>query len=62
MGVITNVYIYENKTDITQRLMNTVNHNPGSESARVSDEKTSKCKAFARMKLSSDNVIDPLFL
>ena len=42
--------------------MNTVNHNPGSESARVSDEKTSKCKAFARMKLSSDNVIDPLFL
>ena len=42
--------------------MNTTNYKPVSESARVSDEKTSKCKAFAGMKLSSDNLIDCFYL
>ena len=37
--------------------MNTENHKLVSKSARVSDEKTPKCKAFAGMKLSSDNLI-----
>ena len=37
--------------------MNTTDHKPASESARVSDEKTSKCKALAGVKLSSDRDI-----
>ena len=42
--------------------MNKANHKPVSESARVLDEKTSKCKASARIKLSSDNLMYPLYL
>ena len=49
--------IHFTKTEKTQRLMNTENHKPVSESARVLDEKTSKCKAFAGMELSSDDLI-----
>ena len=49
------------KTEITQKLMNTVNHKPVSESARVLDEKASKYKAFAEINLSSDNLLYLLF-
>ena len=42
--------------------MNTTNHKPVSESAGVSDEKTSKSKTFVGMKLSGGNLIDPLYL
>ena len=50
------------KTERIQRLMKAVSYKPVSESARVADEKTSKCKSFAGMKLSSDNLIDLLYL
>ena len=40
-----------------QKLMNTANHKPVSESARLSDEKTYKYKTIVGMKLSSDNLI-----
>ena len=42
--------------------MNTANHKPVSESARLPDEKTSTCKAFVGMKLSSDSLLYPLYL
>ena len=55
--------IYPMKTEErTQRIMNTANQKPVSDILRLSVEKTSKCKAFAVMKLSSGNLIDPLYL
>ena len=54
------------KTERVQRLMNTANHKPASESARLSSE-MSKCKAFAGMKSSSaspltEGLMGPLYL
>ena len=50
------------KTERSQRVMNTANHKPVSESVRVSDEKTPTCKAFVGMKIKNDNLIYPLYL
>ena len=50
------------KTERSQRVMNTANHKPVSESARVTDEKTRKCKSFAGVKLRTDNPINPFYL
>lgn len=41
-----------------KKKFNTANHKPVSKSARLSVEKTSRCKAFAGMKTSSDSLID----
>ena len=42
--------------------MNTGNHKPVSESARMSVEKAFHCKAFAGMKAKKCYVIDPFCL
>ena len=42
----------------TQRLMNTVNYKPDSESVRLTFEKTSRWKAFAGITASSYNLIN----
>ena len=54
--------MHATKTERTQRSTNTVDPKPGSESVRVSDEKTSKRKTFAEMKVSSDHLIEALYL
>ena len=53
--------IHSIKTERMQRLLNTTNYKPISQSERVSYEKTSKCKSFAGMELVSDNLIFPLY-
>lgn len=46
------------KTRKKQKLMNKANHKPVSESARPPVEQISRCKAFAGIKASSDNLIE----